>query len=105
MGTKTVVLSRIWDTEENEDSQRQPPMITWQTGNNAIAEPYAGKPYTAAEEYQQSNKVDRQAPGELNEVEKHSGPANGSDSFLRIMSGFVHVRDLCLFGALYVVGI
>ena len=101
VGAKAAVLSRVWNTEKNKYPQRQAPTIPRQTGTDAVAEPLAGKPYAATEEYQQADKVDRQAPSELNEVEKRPGPACGSDSFLRIMSGFIHMRNLFLFGTLY----
>ena len=43
VGAKAADLSRIWDTEENEDSQRQTSAITRQKGDNTVAEPLAGE--------------------------------------------------------------
>ena len=98
VGAKADVLSRVWGAEKNEDPQRQPPVISRQAGDDAAAEPYAREPYAAAEEYQQTGEVDRQAPGELNEIEQCPGPARGGDPLLRAISGVVHTRDLFLFG-------
>lgn len=83
---EAAALICVLDAEKNKDAQRQPAKIAGQTGHNAVMECFTAGP-PAAEKQEQAGKVDRQAPGELQEIEERPGPAGGSDRS-------VHVRHL-----------
>ena len=85
---------RVRCTEENENPQRQPPTASRQMRNNAVTEPFAAKAALAEEKYEQANNVDRQAPGELQKIEKYSGPARNTDCCMGILSFPAHIQRL-----------
>jgi len=69
-------------SNENENTQRQAPVISGQIGNDAVIEYFTVSPFATAEEHKQANKVDRQPPSKLGEIEKRPGPASGGDWFI-----------------------
>lgn len=79
--------------EENKDTQRQAPAVSGQISNDAVAERLAAEASSAAEEHQQAETVDRQSPGELQQIKKHPAPAGGGDGRLGAM---FHMQSLFL---------
>ena len=98
VGTYSAGLPRIADTEKNKDAQRQPPAVPGQTGNDGVAEFFAGKPAAAAQEHKQTGKVDRCSPGELKKVKKYPWPAGGDDL---MRTRVVHKPNLIFLNFLY----
>ncbi len=74
MHTEAAALARALRTNKKEDAQRQPSAIPRQIGHKTIAEGFMAEVRTA-EKRQQANRIDRQAPGKLQEIEQSSGPA------------------------------
>lgn len=90
---ETVAFVRIMNAEENKDAQRQASAIPRQIGNNAVAEAFTAGVPAAAEKPKQTGKVDRQTPGELQEIEQDSGPAGGGNCPARKVFCLVHVKE------------
>lgn len=88
--SKAAALFCALEAEEYEDPQRQSTVISRQIGHNTVAIFLATRSL-AAEKYQQTCEVDRKSPGELNQIEQHPGPANGSDCPVHVRSLF-HFR-------------
>lgn len=63
--TETAAFVRIVNAEKDKDAQGQAPAVSGQIGDDAVAEPFTASVSAAAEKPEQSGKVDRQAPSEL----------------------------------------
>ena len=75
-------------TQENEGPQRQAAPVPGQISDDAVAEWFPAEALPAAEEHKQTNQVDRQPPGELQQIEENPSPARGgnwrTDAMLRL---------------------
>lgn len=76
--------------QENEDPQRQSSAVPGQTGDEAVAEPLAAKAPPAEEEHQQTGQIDRQSPGELQQVENDPAPARAGGRRMGVTFRLVH---------------
>lgn len=94
MDAKTAAFIRVTYAQENKNPQRQSPMVSGQTRNDAVAEPFSAEAVPAAEKHEQADNVDGQTPGELQEIKEHPGPACNPGCHKGIRFFLVHMQRL-----------